>query len=433
MSGFKVPVDIANRALQHCGATRIKSASGLSENSKNASEINACYDGLRLAELRARDWTFAIAWTIMRAVDSNTMKLVPSLWMPTVTYFEGSIVSDQVGDLWKSIIPNNLANDPLLTTYWEPYFGTLSVALFDATTAYSAGELVYTAAGDGTNRVYMSLQNANADVPATATAWDATTTFFKNQVVTRTSVAYMSLIDLSLNQDPALAPALWAIGTTYSVGQKVGASDGMIYQSVGSGNVGHDPITDGGLHWTNTNVLNPWTTVFVGGAGSDKWLQIGGAEFPNGVTLSKLNILYPLGAGPSTQNTSRNLFLLPAGYLRKASQNPKPGLNPLGGPAGTTYDDWIIERGFLTSAQAGPFPFRFVANFTDVARMDAQFCEGLAARVALAICDSITQDKGQIQIVAKVYSQWEGEARTIDGIENDFTDPPDDDYITVRL
>jgi hypothetical protein len=33
-----------------------------------------------------------------------------------------------------------------------------------------AGELVYTTPGDGTYRVYLSLQNGNADNPATATA-----------------------------------------------------------------------------------------------------------------------------------------------------------------------------------------------------------------------------------------------------------------------
>jgi len=59
--------------------------------------------------------------------------------------------------------------------------------------------------------------------------------------------------------------------------------------------------------------------------------------------------------------------------------------------------------------------------------------EGLAARIALAICDVITQDKGQVQLVARIFSEWEGTASTIDGLEEDFADPPDDDYITVRL
>jgi hypothetical protein len=434
MTAYKTPVDVGNRALQYLGASRMDQVLGFNEPSKNASEISACYDDLRVAELSERFWTFAIKWAILRAIDTNTMRLAPALWSPVTTYFAGCIVTDAGGDMWMSIIPSNLNNDPLLTLVWEPYFGPVGVPLYDATgtTAYSTGELVYTTPGDGTNRVYLSLQSGNSDNPATATAWDATSTFFKNQVVTFSSIAYMSLIDLNVNNEPDLAPALWAVGTTYAAAAKVGGSDGMIYQSVGSGNVGNDPTIDGGIHWTNTGVLNPWTTAFVAGSGSDKWLQIGGKEFPAGVTLAKLNIMYPLGTGPSTQLGTKNAFLLPASYLRKAPQNPKQGLNPLGGPSGSGYSDWLIENGFLVSAQTGPIPLRFVANFTDVSRMKVPFCEGLALRIAIAVCDPITQDKGQLELVAKLFAKWEGTAKIIDGIENEYIDAPEDELISVR-
>lgn len=433
MVAFRNPIDVANRALQHCGATRIDTSLGFSENSRNASEISSCYDKLREAELKQRYWTFAIKRAVLRSINANTMRLVASVWSSTTTYFVGSIVADGSGNYWISTSPNNLNQDPTLSPTWEPYFGPLAIPLYDSSTTYFAGEVVYTTAGDGTNRVYISLQSDNADNPATATAWDATTTFYKNQVVTRSAVAYMSLIDLNINQDPALAPALWNSGTTYSAGNKVGASDGLIYQSIGGGNIGHDPTLDGGVNWTNTGVLNPWTTVFVGGAGSDKWLQIGGREFPAGVTLTTLNIMYPLGSGPSSQTTTKNVFLLPAGYLRRAPQNPKTGLNWLGGPSGKTYDDWLFENGCLISREVGPIILRFVANFTDVARMDANFCEGLAGRIALAVCDTLTQSNSQIQVVAKIFKEWEMEAITLDAIEDGFVDPPDDDYLSVRL
>ena len=47
-------VEIANRALQKLGAKRIAS---LSEDSRNARAINAAYDTLREAELRAHTWS----------------------------------------------------------------------------------------------------------------------------------------------------------------------------------------------------------------------------------------------------------------------------------------------------------------------------------------------------------------------------------------
>ena len=50
-------VQIANRALQILGAKRITS---LTEDSRNARAVNACYETLRDAELRAHPWAFAI-------------------------------------------------------------------------------------------------------------------------------------------------------------------------------------------------------------------------------------------------------------------------------------------------------------------------------------------------------------------------------------
>jgi hypothetical protein len=434
MADFTAPVDIGNRALQHCGVPRIATPD-FSEDSQRCSEVSFCYDKLRRAELQRRFWSFAITRTVLRAIDQNTMRLTPSLWAPTTTYFAGSIVADALGVLWISTIPNNLNNDPLLTSFWEPYFGPRTVPLYDAsgTTAYFAGELVYTAPGDGTNRVYLSLQSNNTDDPATPTAYDATVTYFKDQVVTFNSVAYMSLIDLNLNNEPDLAPALWASGTTYAAGAKVGGSDGMIYQSVGSGNVGNDPTTDGGVHWTNTGALNPWSTVFVGGAGSDKWLQIGGAEFPAGVTLTTLNIVYPLGSGPWWQASTKNAFALPAAFLALAPQNPKAGLSVVGGPIDPGYNDWLIERGYLISSETGPIVLRFVADVTDVRKMHSMFCEGLAARIGFEVCEILTQSTAKLGAISKIYDRWISEAGTVDAIEQGYTDTPEDDLVTVRL
>lgn len=400
--------------------------------SRGAGEIGFVYDKLREAELRRNSWVFSIKETILRAIDQNTMLLAAALWSPLTTYFKGSIVADQNGNIWRSNTANNLNNDPLLTTFWEPYFGPVTVSLYASGGSYSAGELVYTTPGDGTYLVYLSLLSSNSDVPGTATPWDAVTTFFKNQVVTRSAVAYMSLIDLNINQDPASAPALWAVGTTYAAAARVGGSDGFIYTSVGSGNLGHDPTLDAGVHWTNTGVLNPWTTVFVGGTGSAKWLLIGGAGSPGGVALTKLDVQYPLGAGPVTQDITRNAFRLPAGFLRAGYQNAKGTTTWLGGPTGNTYRDWDFENGYLISQETGPIRLRFGADVTDVSLMDSMFCEGLAARCAIAIAPTVTQSNADVGEIASEYQKFMSEARAINAIEDGYDDQPDDDYVTVR-
>ncbi len=428
MTAFQTPADIGNRALQHCGAGRMDAVLGFNDGSRNAAEVSFCYDKLRRAELRRNLWTRAIRRTTLRAIDANTMLLSPALWVSTTTYFDNSIVADQSGNLWISNIPNNLGNDPLLTAFWEPYFGPLTVSLYDSTTTYFSDELVYTTAGDGKYRVYRSLQDSNADNPATATAYDATVTYFKNQVVTYLAVAYMSLIDLNKANTPNLAPALWNVLTTYAAGNQVGGSDGTIYTSVGSGNIGNDPTTTSGF-WTNTGVLNPWTTVFIGGTGSVKWLEIAGAEFPSGVGLITQGIVYPIGSG---QSTGRNAFKLPAGYLCPAPQNPKATTTALGGPSGFTYNDWNLENGYIVTAETGPLSFRFGADLTDVRKMDDMFCEALGARIGLEICDTITQSNAQFQTLASVYKKFRDEAVAVNAIEKGYDTAPDDDYLTVR-
>lgn len=408
---------------------------GFDEDSRTAGEISSCYGKLRQSELRGNTWTFACRRAMLRAIDDDTMLLDAALWVETTTYFVGSIVSDPNGNPWISRIPNNLGYQPgVIWSAWEPYFGPMTVSLYDSSITYYAGELVYTTDGDGTNRVYISRITGNNDDPSAATAWAATTTYKKNDVITYSSTAYMSLVDLNLNQTPTSSPADWSAVTTYSAAQSVRGSDGVKYTSIAGSNLNHDPTLDTlGTYWTNTGDLVPWTTVFTGGSGAVTWRQIGGAEFPNGVTVKTLDIIYPLSTGPSTQLTTRNVYVMPGGYLGPAPQNPGAGVvSWLGGPSGFVYRDWAFENGFLLTQEAGPIPFRFVADVQDVSRMDTMFCEGLSARVGMEVCEIITQSGVQVGTVAKIYDEWITRAKVKNAIEQGVDQPPDDDFITVR-
>lgn len=433
MAGFRTPVDIANRALQHVGGERIDETQGFAEVSVGASECAFAYPKLRRAELRRNTWRFAIKRATLRAIGTGTMILTPALWSSVTTYFVGSIVSDETGTLWISNTPNNLNNQPENSLTWDQYFGPMTVSLWDDGTTFEAGELVYTTAGDGIARVYLSLEGGNADNPSTATAYDATVTYRKNQVVTYSAVAYMSRIDLNLNNQPDLAPADWASGTTYSAGDDVTGSDGLIYSSVGNGNIAHDPVGDDGTFWTNTGVLSPWTTVFTGGTGSIKWLQVGGPEFPMGVTLATPNIIYPVGTGPSTQTTTRNVFRLPAHFLRKCSPDPKAGSwTALGAPTNLLYDDWLFEGPYIVTQDVGPLLLRFVADMVDVTAFDDMFCEGLAARLGYEICEKVTQSTSKRAVCKDALKDAMGSARLVNAIEIGSEEPPLDDFLAVR-
>lgn len=435
MAEFILPVDIANRACQHVGVPRLDRTQGFLEDSQQASQIGDVYGKLRRAELRRNVWRFAIRRSVLRAIDTTTMRLAAALWQEDATYFVGSIVLDGSNNVWISRSPDNLGNNPASSpTLWEPFFGSPMVTLYSDTTSYFTGELVYTTPGDGTNKVYLSLQNNNEDDPETATDWDDEATYYKNQVVTYSAVTYMSLIDFNINQTPSSSPQLWDSGTSYSIGNSVGASDGYIYTSVINANLGNDPIDGDVTKWTNTNVLNPWTREFTGGTGSVKWLQVGGDGAPaGGVTLATPNIIYPVGCGPSSQDNTRNIYPLPCNFLREAPQDPKAGSHSwIGAPTGLDYNDWNPERDFIISSEQGPIVLRFVADITDVSMMDDMFCEGLGLRIALEVCEPLTQSNAKLNNIAQKYQKFFGEARTVNAIETGSTEPPTDDYLACR-
>jgi len=438
MPAFRTAVDIANRALDHCGQGRLSPALGFGEVSKKSEITARLYPLLREAELRRNTWRFAIKLAYLRIIDANTMLLTPTLWSASPTYFVGSIVADQNGTLWESVVRTNLNNQPDVApvppafSTWREYFGPMTVALYSSTTTYAVGELVYTTAGDGTYRVYRSLVSANADNPATATAWAATTTYFKNQVVTFSAVPYMSLIDFNLNQTPTSSAAAWNSGTTYGAAAAVTGSDGVRYTSIAGGNLNHNPVSTVGF-WTNTGIQTPWTSVFAGGTGSLKWLQVGGAEFPFGVGIEPLNIIYPLGSGPTSQSTTKNLFRLPAGFLRKAPQDPKAGsVSWFGSPTNRNYDDWLFQDRYIVSMQSDNIVLRFIADTVDVTTMDAMFCEGLAASMAMEACEPLTQSATKIKVIADFYKLRLGDARTANAIEIGTEEAPLDDYLECR-
>lgn len=374
------PVDVANRACQHCGVARISTTLGFNEDSVQASEIGACYDQLRRAELRRNVWQFAIRKAALRPVDTDTMFLLPALWSSATTYAFGAIVSDAANFLWQSKQKDNLNKTPGDSNGWEAYCGPLTVSLYDSTgtTGYYSGELVYKTPGDGTYVVYMCLISGSSGNPATTTPFDATVTYMKDQIVTSASIVYVSLVDFNLNNTPVSSPT----------------------------------------KWTTTN---PFGTAAV------EWLQLN-------VGLTDLDIVYPLGSGPSTQSFTRNIFRLPGNFLRKAPQDPKAGsVSFLGAPTGLMYNDWDLTGDYIISRESNVIVLRFIADITDVNSFDGMFMEGLAARIAVEVVERLTQSTAKRSGINAMYNRAIGDARTVNGIETGPVEPEEDNYITCRI
>lgn len=179
---FNEPVDIANRALQHCGAARIVT---FDDDSKNADEVGFCYDKLRIAELRRNVWRFAVKKAALRALvaaDADegitaTRLLSPVAWDAIVAYTTGAVVSYE-SRFWEATSASTGVTPGADAADWEVYAGPVTVqqtvkstAGTELETAYFSGELIY---GDGaadTTTVYRSLVSANDALVSDTASW----------------------------------------------------------------------------------------------------------------------------------------------------------------------------------------------------------------------------------------------------------------------
>jgi hypothetical protein len=378
---FSKPEDIANRALQHLGQTRLTSLAP-ADNSLAATEMSFSYDKLRESELRRNVWRFSTRRSIIRPVTATSRQWQAPTWSAATTYGFGAIVfyADLYGRnlLWLSTSANNLNQNPIVTgTAWQQYFGAVVADLYDKTQAYFTGDLVYENPSVGAYNVYLSLQSNNADDPNVVDAWDATVTYLTGAIVSVGITDYISLVDNNLNFPPATSPTYWQVSIQ--------------------------------------------TTSY-------KWALVS-------TVTAALQIFTPAAIGPATPTSqpARSVFPLPYGYLRIAPQDPKAGsVSILGAPSGGRYNDWEEEGNYIVTQDPFPIVLRFVANVADVSSMDPMFCEGFAARLALELCEPITQSSEKIGVATKMYTKFMTEARMVNGIETGPVEPPLDDWINCR-
>src|SRR5271168_974611 len=81
---------------------------------------------------------------------------------------------------------------------------------------------------------------------------------------------------------------------------------------------------------------------------------------------------------------TKNIFALPAGFVRFADQNPRmPGTLTQSSTGGIKYSDYQIEASKLVTASAGPIYLRYAGDLTSVPAMDSLLCDTIAARMCV--------------------------------------------------
>lgn len=380
-------------------------------------------------------------WSIDTIYMANQVVQQFPAWSSGTTYSKGQGALYTDGNVYVSLVNSNLDNPPPASGDWillptltlqsqlmptgtysaPPVAGSTPIDEWQPEAVYSLGSFaIYKAA------VYVSLANSNSgNYPNASSDWAAVTN----------GALYQSLIDLNQGNSPsANSPAAWASGTTYSTGNIVAASDGYTYTSLQNSNTGNNPSGNASPTYWSQGAITPWTTTLGGGGGNSQWLQVGGAAFSNGVGLTVIAAnTWPVGAGPLSQTWSRNAYRLPAGYLRRAPQDPSAGrISWLGAPGNLPATDWNYEGQYLTTSNGAPLVLRFVADVQNVQEFPDLFCEGIGCRQALEVCEPLTQSTEKKVGIRQDYDKFMTEARTVGGIEAGPIEPPLDDLIACR-
>lgn len=207
--------DIANLALQQCGAGKIVDGQLWTEDTKNASEIRLCYDTIRRAELRRNVWRYSIRTEVLRKRTATTKVIMFSEWDALVSYE----INDRVRRNSKSwiCVGEGINNDPATRTFdfWMSYFGSDTADVYDATVTYSTGEQVYVGDLGYISLVDDNLGNVVTNVlfwyPISVAAWVQFGIYPLGDRVTFGGVTYVSIQAANQNHSPDVSPTWWTV------------------------------------------------------------------------------------------------------------------------------------------------------------------------------------------------------------------------------
>ena len=99
----------------------------------------------------------------------------------------------------------------------------------------------------------------------------------------------------------------------------------------------------------------------------------------------------------------------------------------------TSESIWQIEQNKILTNLAAPLKIRYVKRISDTGLWDALFVETFACRLAVEICERLTQSGGKRELAWNEYQQALRLATRSDAIENPPEPIADDAWILSRL
>lgn len=126
-------------------------------------------------------------------------------------------------------------------------------------------------------------------------------------------------------------------------------------------------------------------------------------------------------------------FQLPNDYLRLIPGGDLRSLADMSDFRSTSSSLYSIEGLQILTDLSAPLSIRYLARITDAAIYNASFAEALAARIAHACCERITQSDSKQQLAWGVYKASIKEATLANAIEGAPESVADDTWVMSRL
>lgn len=126
-------------------------------------------------------------------------------------------------------------------------------------------------------------------------------------------------------------------------------------------------------------------------------------------------------------------YQLPANCIRVVQVDeyfPPPSLSDY---RGSSEAIWQIEGGKILTDLTAPLKVRYIARIEDTGLWDALFTEVFACRLAVEICERLTQSGGKRELAWKEYEAAVRDAVRSDAVENPPEPLPDDAWLLSRL
>lgn len=118
-----------------------------------------------------------------------------------------------------------------------------------------------------------------------------------------------------------------------------------------------------------------------------------------------------------------NAFQLPSDFVKLLSPYPEDNDNSI---------DHQIEGKKIYTDEDDPLYIRYIYDVTDPNEMDSLFREAFSTRLALELCEELTQSNAKKADLESEYDRIIRRARRANAIESVSAKPPEDEWITVR-